>query len=173
MKRLTPDSPRAAEAGDTLIEVLISTALLGLVVVAMIGGLATTVLGANVHRQQADANTVLVSAMERVKSSEFAYSNVDCSKQPTARRDAYEARARAGSLPSGWAPSAISVSSVRFESITVVSGVPTVSFVPATDGPVPDSSNCTPGLTRQLVTLTLTSPDGSVTPSLSFVKGDV
>lgn len=160
---LLPDFSRArSEAGETLIEVMLSTALMGLVAVGIIGGLATTVLGAHVHRQQADANTVLVSAMERIKSSDFDFSNVDCSR--VARKDAYEATARNGAaMPSGWPTSTLTVTDIKFENLILVAGVPTVSF----------TTSCVAGLRRQLVALTLTSPDGRVGPSLSFVKGDV
>ena len=44
-----------SERGETLLELVIASALLGLVVVAIVGGLATTVLGSHVHREQADA----------------------------------------------------------------------------------------------------------------------
>jgi hypothetical protein len=149
--------------------------LMGLVVVGVIGGLAATVLGSHVHREQTDANAVLVSAMERIKSADFDFSNVDCSKTPTVRRDAYETKAREVSLPAGWSPSSITLSSVRFETVAMVAGTANVSFLPATinPDPIPASSNCTSGLRRQLVTLKVTSRDGRAAPVLSFIKGDV
>ncbi len=156
-------SAKGSEAGETLIEVVIATALMGLVVVGVIGGLATTVIGARVHREQADANTVLVSAMERVKSSVFDFSNVDCTKTASVRQANYEATARGVSMPSGWPASSLAVSSIQFESAPLVAGVPNAGFTTTT---------CVTGLPRQLVTLKLTTPDGTVVPSLSFVKGD-
>ena len=156
-------SKERSEAGETLIEVMLSSALMGLVVVGVIGGLATTVLGAQVHREQADANTVLVSAMERIKSSDFDFSNVDCTKTASVRQAAYEATARGVAMPSSWPTSSLAVSgSIQFENVVLVAGVPNVSF----------TTNCLPGLRRQLLTLMLTSPDGRVGPSLSFIKGD-
>jgi Tfp pilus assembly protein PilV len=171
-----PDRLRGerSEAGETLLEVLIAAVLLGLVVVAVVGGLATTVVGSHVHRRQADANAILVSAMERIKSSDFGFSNVDCAATATARRDAYEVQARGVALPAGWSPTAITLSSLRFEAMTMAAGVANVSFVPAADTVVPDPATyCSSGLHRQLVTLKLTSPDSKVSQSLSFIKGDV
>jgi type II secretory pathway pseudopilin PulG len=153
-----------SESGETLLELMISCALMGLVAVGIMGGLATSVLGAHVHREQASANTVLVSAMERIKSSDFDFSNVDCTKTASGREDAYEAAARSGaSMPTGWPASSLAVSDIQFEKLVWVAGVPNVSF----------ATSCVTGLRRQLVTLTLTTPDGRVGPSLSFVKGDV
>ena len=140
-----------------------SSALLAVVVVGLIGGLAATVIGSHVHREQTDANVVLVSAMERIKSPDFDFSNVDCTKTAATRQAAYEAKAREVPLPSGWPASSLAVSSIAFENVTTVGGTPTVSF----------TGTCTTGWQRQLVALTLTSPDGRVSPVLSFVKGDL
>jgi hypothetical protein len=163
MRLLQRFSGERSEAGETLIEVMLSSALMGLVAVGIIGGLATTVLGAHVHREQADANTVLVSTMERIKSSDFDFSNVDCTQTPSVRQANYEATARGVSMPSGWPASSLAVSGIQFENVVLVAGVPNVSF----------ATTCVTGLRRQLVSLTLTTPDGRVGPSLSFIKGDV
>jgi type II secretory pathway pseudopilin PulG len=147
------------EAGETLVELVMALALMGIVVVGIVGGLATTVLSSQVHRSQADANAVLVSAMETIKSNEFDWSNVDCSKTAAARQTAYETRARTTTMPTGWSSSQLTVTAMSYESVDA-SGV---SF----------GSTCTAGLNRQLVTLQLTSPDGRVASTYSFVKGDL
>ena len=159
-----------SEAGETLIEVIIASALMAFAVVALVAGLATTVLGSHVHREQADGNSVLVSAIERIKSADFDYSNVDCSKTDSSRKGAYVTTAAATTLPPTWpatppAPlsSYFKVTSVKFENVSLVGGVSTVSF----------TDTCVAGLNRQLVTMSVTSPDGRVVPALSFVKGDV
>jgi Tfp pilus assembly protein PilV len=159
-----------SQAGESLVEVLIATMLLGMAVVAIVGGVGTTILGSHVHRSQADANTLLTTAAERVKSSAFNFSNVDCTVAPATRIDNYQKQARgtinptapvALSLPAGWTSSVITVDSVLFESVDTSSG--TVAFGPS----------CSSLHSRQLVTLRVTSPDGRVTPKLSFVKGDI
>ncbi|MDX6299677.1 MAG: hypothetical protein QOF53_891 [Nocardioidaceae bacterium] len=164
-------SSERSEAGETLIEVLMSTALMGLVVVGMIGGLAATVLGSHIHREQSDAQAFLVRGMERIKSTDLDFSAVDCknadgtTKSDTDRKTAYETAARAVKadevpVPTGWT---IAVSSVSFEDVALVAGTWNVSF----------TGTCVPGLRRQLVTLRLTSRDLRAAPALSFVKGDV
>ena len=153
-----------SEAGETLIESLIAAVLLATVVVAIVGGVGTTVVGAHVHRSQTNANVVLTSAMERIKSSDFEFANVDCSVASPSRLSNYQNEARAVSpLPAGWVPSQITVSSVTFQTIDTSSGTPTVTF----------GTTCVAAFNRQLVTLQVTSPDGKATSSLSFVKGDI
>ncbi|MDQ1504601.1 MAG: hypothetical protein QOD57_2328, partial [Actinomycetota bacterium] len=61
-------SDEGSEAGETLIEVLMSTALMGIVVLAIIGGMSTMLIGSSINRKQADGNAALVSAMEQLKS---------------------------------------------------------------------------------------------------------
>ena len=149
--------------GETLIESLIAAVLLATVVVAIVGGVGTTVVGAHVHRSQANVNVVLSSAVERIKSSDFEFANVDCTVASPARIATYQNEARAVSpLPAGWVASQITVTSVAFENIVTSSGSPTVTFGGACEAAFP----------RQLVTLQVTSPDGKATSSLSFVKGD-
>jgi Tfp pilus assembly protein PilX len=165
-------SGERSQAGETLIEVLMSSALMALVVVAIIGGVATTVLASHIHRQQADANDVLVSAVERVKSANFDFVNVDCSHTPAQRQSNYETEARKVSLPAGWPASVVTVVALPspatagdpflYENVTLVNGVPQVTF----------GSTCDPGLSRQIVKLKVTSPDGRVAPTMSFIKGD-
>ncbi len=152
-------SGNGPEAGETLLEILVAMTIMAIVVVGIVGALATTVLGSHVHRSQASSNAVLVSAMEAIKSTDFDWSNVDCSKNAADRRTAYENRARTVTMPSGWNSTLLTVTSISYESVTV-SGV---SF----------GSTCTTGLNRQLVTLQLTSPDGRVASTQSFVKGDL
>ena len=49
-----------------------------------------------------------------------------------------------------------------YENITLVGGVPQVTF----------GSTCVAGLSRQILMLKVTSPDGRVSPTMSFMKGD-
>ena len=165
MRRFLPGE--RSEAGETLIEVIIATALMGLAVVGIIGGLAATVLGSHVHREQADGSAVLGSAMERTKSTDFDFSNVDCTISAANREKNYETTAGGATLPPNWPPPPAGTSyfhaSILFENVSLVGSVPTVSF----------TGNCVDGLRRQLVTLTLTSPDRRAVPALSFIKGDV
>lgn len=60
MKAPSPTS----DEGFSLIEVLISVVIAAIAFAALLGGLGTTVVASDVHRQQADVNSVLVSAAE-------------------------------------------------------------------------------------------------------------
>ena len=57
-----------SETGETLVEVVISTALMALVVVGILGGIATMVIGSRTHRDRTNGNTGLVAAMEYLRS---------------------------------------------------------------------------------------------------------
>ena len=142
-------------------EVLIAATLMAIVVAVIVGGMATILSTSRVHRSQADSGSVLVSAMERLKSSDVQ--RVPCATPSTA---SYVAATQGASLPSGWSSGAVSISSIQYETMANVNGVPGVSY-----GTV-CNDNGTSGLTLQLIKIKITSPDGRVTPSLSFVKGD-
>jgi type II secretory pathway pseudopilin PulG len=55
------------ETGDTLIEVLISIAILGITITALLGALLTTITSASEHRSLASLDTVLRSYSEQLK----------------------------------------------------------------------------------------------------------
>ena len=163
----------ARESGETLIEVLMASALMALVVVAIIGGLATTVLSSRVHRQQADANTALVAVIEHLKSP-TEVPRVPCADATTYLPDAEQAlsdsHAEAISLGNlGW-PGASVLYTIEHETMVEVSGTQTLQWIAPVPAPCVDDGTNT--LTLQRITVTLTTADGGVTPALSFVKGD-
>jgi Tfp pilus assembly protein PilV len=149
LDRLRQERP---EAGETLLEVLISSALMALVVVGLIGAVATIVIGTRVHRDQADANDALVEAMENVRAPEIARS---CAVND-------------GSHPYRTVlPAGVTISSIEYQTNGEdLSGNPMVVW---------SSSNATCDLsiplTLQRVTLRYVNADSTVDPSLSFVKG--
>jgi hypothetical protein len=161
-----------SEGGETLMEVLIAATLMAIVVAVILGGMATILSTSKLHRGQADSNSVLVSAMERVKSTDVA--RVPCaSPTPTAQdptgAQAYKNVLQPTAPPPGWTGTTpVTISSIQYETITAnpVNGLPAVSFGSACN------DDGTSGLTLQLIKIKVMSPDGRVTPSLSFVKGD-
>jgi hypothetical protein len=190
MRQLRDMSSQRSEAGETLIEVLMASALMGLVVVAIVGGLATTVLGSHVHRNQAEANAILTGAMEQIKSADWDYSNVKCDingdgsvngTDTSLRVPAYETQARTVTLPSaptGWTGpwwSTASITLVKPEEFPAAAGVVLFQKIDSSSGTpkVTFGDTCDDGLSRQLVTLQVRSPDGRVTQKLSFIKGDL
>jgi type II secretory pathway pseudopilin PulG len=157
------------EAGDTLIEVLLTVVILGLLVTALLGGLATLWSSSAVHRKQADATAILVSAAERVKSRDVLY--VACAAgnpspgtngaidpaAPPANLQTYIQAAQGVPTP-GWT---VVISNVTYEKTTSSGG----SF---------DDVSChnLDGLVGQYITVQATSADGKIQQRLSFVKGD-
>lgn len=138
--------PVRDEAGTTLVEVLMATAILGIGVVAIVAAMGTSIIGTDHHRKQAQAHTVLLSAADVVKSQ---------SANP------YQSCATSGSyapgagvtLPSGWTPAAISVQSVRYW-----------------DGSAFAAACPSPDRKLQLVEVQVATPDGRATESLTLVK---
>jgi hypothetical protein len=62
---------RSDDAGETLLELVIAIAILGVAFVALLGGVLTAANLSGLHRIQADADTQLVSAVEQVKASSY------------------------------------------------------------------------------------------------------
>jgi Tfp pilus assembly protein PilV len=147
-----------SEAGESLIETLIASALMSIVVVAIIGGMSTMLLGSTLHRQQADANTYLVSAMERIKSGDFP--RWKCTDTGTAQA-LYEAEAQNVTVPAGWTIGVDPAKPIQFQYIDTTGSAPAIRF----------GSVCDEATPLQLVTLKVTSDDLRVEPTLAFVKG--
>lgn len=171
-------APARSEGGFTLVEVLISVVILGLAFSAVLGGMATSIQATDQHRQQAQVQAVLASAVEKVKSPDTT--RLPCGENNDAAIVAsYETAARSV-LP---AADAVGIDSARpawpGSSINVVS-------VTYSDGNGGFSATCnddvahevavTDGSKRRLLTLqqvkiTLTHPDGRASQSLTFLKG--
>jgi type II secretory pathway pseudopilin PulG len=64
------------DAGETLIEIVISIAIMGIAFVALLGGMLTAVSLSGLHRQQSEAQLKLLSTIEQVKAAPF---NGSCS----------------------------------------------------------------------------------------------
>ncbi|MGH9277249.1 MAG: type IV pilus modification PilV family protein [Acidimicrobiales bacterium] len=129
------------ESGATLIEVLVTVVILGFAVVAVVGALFTTIIGADLNRKQATARTVLVSAAETVKS-QTVNPYQDCATS-------YDLAPV--TFPAGWAAGDVSM---------------TVSYWNGSGF----SSSCAGDQKLQLVTLTATAPDAKAVESVEVVK---
>jgi Tfp pilus assembly protein PilV len=135
--------PVRDEAGTTLVEVLMATAIMGIGVVAIVAGMGTSIIGTDHHRKQAQAHTVLLSAADVVKSQPY---------QACATTSSY-APATGVTLPAGWTTSYVSVESVKYWNGS--------AFAAAC--PSPDSK-------LQLVEVKVATPDGRAADSVTVVK---
>jgi prepilin-type N-terminal cleavage/methylation domain-containing protein len=133
------------EQGFSLVETVIAIAILGVIVAAMVGGLATTIATSDIHRQQAETNAVLVSAAEIIKGA--AYS--PCQNPPYAAN---------GALRPGWPSSTIGV--------TVAYWNPVVA---AWDATCHDHDGTTL-FPMQRVTITVVDPGDRASASIDIVK---
>lgn len=142
VRRLRP------ERGETLPEILVTIAIAGIAVVALLAGLGTVINLSRVQRGQANADIVLVSAADSVKNQTY----VPC---PTVSTSSYNPTQNV-TLPSGWSSSTVT--------ITQILGWNGTAFVscPSTDGRL------------QLVTIQVTPPSSgqSGVETVSVVKRD-
>jgi prepilin-type N-terminal cleavage/methylation domain-containing protein len=74
MNRRSTLRPVRDEAGFTLIEVIVTVAIMAISFVVIVGGLGTAILGSDISRRQATAQSVLRSSAEAVKGAGY----VDC-----------------------------------------------------------------------------------------------
>ncbi len=160
-------SGRRDDRGTTLVEMLIAVMILGLVFVAVLSSMGTSTIASGLHRSQANAHAVLLSAVERLKSpTEVAYGLRDAGGQIVCPATAaphdgadfpdYLTAIRSVPVPAGWDPVAtISMPNVEYWDGTTFQST-------CYDG--------TPILRLQLITITVVDPDGKVSESLDIVK---
>jgi type II secretory pathway pseudopilin PulG len=64
-------SRRRNEAGETLAELLVTIAILGVAIVLLVGALADSILASSLHRQLATGDTIARSVSEVIKGTPF------------------------------------------------------------------------------------------------------
>ena len=81
MQLRNADHPSLSERGETYVELLITTVIVGLAAIAIIGALLTSISASTEHRNLASNDNVVKSALESVKSQvQFQTGNFyDCS----------------------------------------------------------------------------------------------
>jgi prepilin-type N-terminal cleavage/methylation domain-containing protein len=67
----TADDRRRAEAGVTLVELLVAIVIMGIAFVAILSAIGTAIIVSDVHKRQATAETVLQSWAETLKSAPY------------------------------------------------------------------------------------------------------
>ena len=117
----------------------------GIAVTGLLAGLGTAINLSATHRGQANADTVLVSAADSVKSQTY----VAC---PSVSTSSYNPTQNVN-LPSGWSPSNVTITQVR-----KWNGSSFQTSCPASDGKL------------QLITIQAATPDGRSTETVDVVK---
>ena len=69
---MTAGRRRPSEAGATLIEILITVMILGVAFVAFLGGMGTSIMSSDLHRRQAQGETLVRRFAEAVKGTPCA-----------------------------------------------------------------------------------------------------
>jgi type II secretory pathway pseudopilin PulG len=139
--------PRRAtgEAGETLVELLVTVTIMGIAVVGLVTGIGTAIRLSGTHRTQASTGLVLVTAAEAVKGFSAPSAPDTCS--PTLKDDYAPALTGLTSLPAGWSSSNLSITEVTCPSVN--------------------------GLVLPKVTVKATSPNGEATESVDVVRASV
>ena len=140
--------------GVTLVEIVISISLMGIVVVPLLLAVSSSIKSSNVSETAAQVETLLVNAVDRVnrapRSGTFA---CDLTSAVEAAVETV-----------GWPTSAASVQQEYLD----VSG----SWMPGDFGTACPGGSLTPGLTQR-ITITITDPDERVSRTLQVVRGDI
>lgn len=140
------------EGGYSLIEVLVAIAILGIAVVTLVTALAASIVGSDRHNQQANVESVLGSAVEKVKSPAVAH--VTCASPSTAT---YVTAAQAAATSQSWSASSVQITNVEY-------------WDGATFGTTCYDDPAHGNLALQRITVAVTNPGGRADQTLAFVK---
>jgi type II secretory pathway pseudopilin PulG len=146
-------SDRSSEAGETLIELLIAVAIIGIAVVAILGALLTSVTASTQHRGLAVEDTLLRSYAEQAKQQ------IEL-QTPTPTSSALYQQSCQASYSVSWPPPGFTVPAGYNVTITKIKHWTAAGFV--------DSFACVSDTGLQLITVTASGPSG-LTQQLSFV----
>ena len=139
------DRPSRSERGDTLIEVIVSVVILGIVTAGLLAGMTTTIASSTISRNQANAEAVLTSVAEALR---------DPTSYPYQCPGNY-ALGTIPNLPTGWSTSQVTITSEgQWDDASQ-------QFLPA----------CAVPAQMQKLNITVRSPDGALTWSREIVKG--
>jgi len=138
------------QRGETLAEMIVTIAILGIAIVAIVGAMGTMVIATDVRSKQARAEATLRSWSDAMNSNSVAY--VNCATTSTS---GYSATGAGVTLPSGMSAS---ITAVTYWNGTSTNPATFTSTCPSTDA----------GL--QQLTLQVASTDGRVAKTATIVK---
>lgn len=151
------DDPSRRDGGFTLVEVLITIALMATVVVAVLAAVQTNIVASSTSRAAARAESVIVNVADRINRAPKV-----CD---------YRIYAEAAVMTEGWDPSTVSIEQWHY----AYSGYHEGSIAQSDwkSGACAVGLTAAPELLVQKVSITVTTPDGKVTRKIELVKSDV
>jgi len=143
------------DEGVTLVEVVLSIALMGIVVVPLLLAVSSSIKSSNVSESAAQVETLLVNAVDRVNRAPRSDFQCDVSGPIIAAVETV-----------GWPTTSAVIVQEYLDELTGnwVSGTGNLAC--------PDSTGFYNGIVQR-ITITITSPDERVSRTLQVVRGDV
>jgi Tfp pilus assembly protein PilE len=155
--RVRAADPPRRDRGNTLIEIIITISLMGIVVGVMLSAVATSITASSTSLSSSQIETALVNAADRVNRAP--------------KRCDYTIYAQAAAQTQGWPASSVTVTHQYYIPGATAQSTGTWAvgdpLTPGCPGPT------VPDLLVQRVTVNLTTPDGRVRRSIQVVKSDV
>lgn len=153
------------ERGTTFIEILVAMVIMSTVVIAVIAGMSAATASSGTHRRQAEAHSILVAAVERLRSSgEVAYKSCALETEPT-----YLTAARNVTIPSvGFASTGITILDVEYWNGGASSPEFDTDVANCKDDTLDAAGNHIYRLQR--ITMKVQSKNSSVSEKLTFIK---
>jgi prepilin-type N-terminal cleavage/methylation domain-containing protein len=162
----TTQAARRRDRGYTLTELLIAMALMGTVILAILGGMFAVVRASRVSDERAKVQAILGSAGDSLVN----YVHVKCPEPEDDQMNTYLGLVQRAADTVGWPPSTVDITAYRF-------------FDPAAgtwdENNSVQGTECNPGVfltpakTMQKLTITVTSPSGDTRQSIDIVKVDI
>ena len=163
------DQPRR-DGGWTMTEIVVAIALMGSIILAIIGGMFAVVRASAANDEAAKVQAVLGSAADRIAN----YKYLECPEDADAYSDynavSYARVGKAAVESVGWNESTVQITNYEFWD-------PGTNSWQATNNLQGSDCNASVGLTTsktmQKITVVVTAPSGNSSSSLDIIKSDI